>query len=220
MILNDYSNDQNLQSVAVTSFLPSNYLPSDHNPDAHNSSNATQDNLSPLTDDNNDLSNQLDVLAAKMDLDGWSRRILDESREILLERTQFSIEHLIEAIANKDGEIPIKEGTLRKKLKTLVEKGLLQSIAGQGRIPTYYFGAEPQSLTKLLSHDQIEPFDNDSDEVIALKKTLSIYERKRQLLSKEVEEKHSWLQKAEIDIESYDTVIESIKKELGLLVEL
>ena len=187
-------------------------------PDIHNDSNVTQDNLSLQTDDNNHLWEQFNVLAMKMQIDPWSHRILNESRKLLLERTKFSIEQLMEIMAG-DEESPLKEGTLRKKLNALVEMGLLQSIAGQGRTPTYYFLPEPQSLSKLFSDDQVKHFDQDSDEIIALKKTLSIYERKRQLLSKELEEKQLWLQKAEIDIESYSTVIESIEKELGLLIE-
>lgn len=219
MFLNDRSNNLELQVLDSTDILTSNDLVHDQVPDTHNDSNVTQDNLSPPIDDNNHLWEQLNVLAVKMKIDPWSHRILSESRKVLSERTKFSIEQLMEIMAGHE-ESPLKEGTLRKKLNALVEMGLLQSIVGQGRTPTYYFLPEPQSLAKSLSHDQIKPFDQDSDEVIVLKKTLSIYERKRQLLSKEVEEKHLWLQKAEIDIESYSAVIESIEKELGLLIEL
>lgn len=215
---NDYSNNEESQAVVLTGILPGDDLVHDQVHDIDNNSNATQDDLSLPTDNNNYLWEQLNALAVKMDIDPWSHRILCDAQKVLLERTKFSIEQLIEAMGEHEESL-LKEATLRKKLNGLVERGLLQSIPGQGRTPTYYFLPDPQSITKLFSDNQVKSFEQDSDEVIALKTTLSIYEKKRQLLLEEIEEKQSWLKKAEVDIDCYKTVIKSIEKELNLLIE-
>lgn len=222
MIFNDYSNNQDLQAVAVTGSPLIDNATEQSIVDPHNDINVNQNDL-PLSSVDSDLIwKQIDALAIEMGIDPWSKYILIAVRKVLLERSKFSIDQLVEVVDGGD-DTSIKEGTLRKKLNTLVDLGLLESIPGQGRTPTYYFLPNYQSLEKLSVNSQAnlhsnpDIFSQSDDEIITLKKTLTIYEKKKSCLSEEIKEKESWIEKAEIKIEEYETVIDSIVKELNLL---
>lgn len=222
MIFNDYSNNQDLQAVAVTGSPLIDNATEQSIVDPHNDINVNQNDL-PLSSVDSDLIwKRIDALAIEMGIDPWSKYILIAVRKVLLERSKFSIDQLVEVMDGGD-DTSIKEGTLRKKLNTLVDLGLLESIPGQGRTPTYYFLPNYQSLEKLSVNSQAnlhsnpDIFSQSDDEIITLKKTLTIYEKKKSCLSEEIKEKESWIEKAEIKIEEYETVIDSIVKELNLL---
>jgi Fe2+ or Zn2+ uptake regulation protein len=224
MIFNDYSNNQGLQAVAVTSIPLIDNTTEQSIVDPHNDINVNQDDLPLSSAGNESICEPLEILAKGIDIDPWSKYTLDTARKVLSERAKFSIDQLAEAMDGGEDE-PIKRPTLRKKLNILVDIGLLKSIPGRGRTPTYYFLPDYQSLDKLFidsqieSHNDLEIASQYRDEIDALKKTLTIYEKKKSDLSQEIKEKESWLKKAEITIGEYETIIDSITRELYLLQE-
>jgi hypothetical protein len=220
MFFNDYSNNEQLQVVACTSSSPDENTIDQSPVDSRKTINEGQDNLPLFSGDYDLLLEQLDHLATKMEIDPWSKYILDTAYKVLAKLPKFSIDQLVDSMDGGENA-PVKEGTLRKKLKTLVGLRLLNSIPGQGRTPTYYFLPEPQQLNELLIDDQESGTDNSScasqdiEEMMTLKRTLSIYEEKKECLLHKIKEKESWIEQAKVTFNEYDLVIQSIAKELN-----
>lgn len=222
MSFNDYSNNEQLQAVACTS-SPSTNNTTDQSPvDSHKIINENQEDKD-ISPDNYDLSpEQLDYLTAKTGIDPWSKYVLSTAYKVFSKLPKFSLDQLIDAMDGGDSA-PVKEATLRKKLKVLVELGLLNSIPGQGRTPTYYFLPESQRLDELLidnqkcSLDDLSPVSLDTEQMITLKRTLAIYQKKKECLLHEIKEKESWIEQAKVTFNEYNVVIESIAKELNYL---
>jgi len=222
MSFNDYSNNEQLQVIGWTGSPPTSNTIDQPLNDSHKTINENQEGKDISSDDYDLSPEQLDRLATKTGIDPWSKYVLSTAYKVLSKLPKFSLDQLIDAMDGGD-DAPVKEATLRKKLKNLVELRLLNSIPGQGRTPTYYFLPESHRLDELLIDNQecglddLSPVSLDIEQMITLKRTLTIYQEKQECLLHKIKEKESWIEQAKVTFNEYDVVIQLITKELNYL---
>lgn len=215
---NDYSNNEESQSLVCTEIHQADcqLVIDTHN--SNNSNEETDDYGSSEFFESEYLIKRLIDIANGMDLDPLSKYALDSAYQLLIKYPKFSLETLID-IMQGQGNLLMKEGTLRKKLGGLVEKKLLSSIAGQGRTPTYYFLPRSETIVALSPGDFSDEIERDldkQDDIDALKKTLAIYLNKQHILEKEIEEKEALIKQARSELDKYKIVIDFIQEDLKL----